>query len=620
MRKLGPLLAAMIIVLIAYAFISVTASAPMSIGQRGGSSLGSGLPEVTIQPKLEIKPVGCVIPSKLTTDGANYIPDVSENYVVYQFNTYNAPCNCTFRANIAPGSCSKGCAYYGKAGERCNMDSDCKGAGYGGVVPNMADIFAYDMQSKFEFPIAQTNAMEVSPSVYGNKVVYFVEGYRHETSSYDSKTGVTSYRTDHVPGKIMLYDIGTGQRTLIASTNAVRDVMPRIYDDTIVWTDGEKVRIKGTFTINKTIPVDLDVTGVGNPEVWSYNIPLKRATKIVAVPWTVGMWGGSIGNGNAAILTSLSEELVVIKAAVGETAKIGDYTIKLAQGGVILCNKDNECSLPTAIDFPTGVGPESLANPDIYEDKIVYQTNINKNWDIMLYDRSAWRSRPLPSTTSDETWPRVFKSRVIWTEGGTLLYMYDLEKKEIVKMNSAVNTEYHGGDIYGANVVWSGSAGSWDIFRNRTNNPKMFKEQATAAASDDYAPATYGPIIAWESGGNIYKYQCPEDIVPALPKCTYKTQGVGFNKIDYPALTFSGQTADSATFTAIVPLECMGRLVQLKKDSCKGAVVDECVVGPYPLSQCKSSFKPPAVAGTYKYMLCDPREGQASTTATLKVA
>jgi len=529
-------------------------------GTPGGSgTIGGGLPSIIVK--------NFCLPEKLTSDGSNWMGDVTKNYTVYTFLPFykfkdiknltpeNNPCTCSFKDPASEnGKCSKICSVYGTAGNSCDGDNQCRA---GKLHTNDSNIFVYDFTAKTEIPIAQTDMDEMYPSTYGSKVVYFVPG------NVLNQFGIVTPTV--IPGKIFLYDISTGQRTQVASTNDSYWVLPRIYDDSIVWGDANKYN----FTwqeIDLTTGGFKNVTGekLGEWRIFVYNIPLNRTDVL-----------------------------------------------------------------------PVGVEPHL---PDIYGEKIVYETSIfapNNNVfrDIGFYDRSTKTETLLGGVLSWKNWPMVSENMVVWEQQGDIM-TYDFAKKVQLKMSSnAFSSSFH--DVSNGFVVWSEVIGPANlpksnktIKRNLTTDSSRFLENISSQVGDYRQPAEYGPITVFTdaNAGEIYKYLCPNDIVPDIPKCRYFIPQNLAGGGTYSKLTMTKNNDGTASYTSSLNHNgCLGRLLQLKKDNCNGTVVDECTIGPFyslpPIlpNTCNGVFNKPLQNGTYKYVLCDPREGQASTVASLVI-
>ena len=521
-----------------------------------GTGTGGGLPGG--QP-----PVfnACLIKA-ITKDGVWHDPDITKDYVVYETSSqyWTSPCKCVPTQNPAFSRCSNGCVRAGKAGNDCQVDAECQGNGGGG-----ADIFLYNLKTNTETGILQTGQTgysQIHPSIYGTKVVY-VRG------------SSAMYKIDN----IRLYDIITKQDTVVARVNDTSHVHPRIYNDSIVWTDSQAFCKNATVPFNPMNLTYLNCT-YGDPYVYLYNIPLNRTVHI--------------------------------------TSKKSLY-------------------------------------PDIDANKIVYETNNNGVNDIAYYDMSLRHEFFLQGVShNNKYWPRVSGSRITWAEdmGGGLakIVLYDLSNQNIITMNSftAIDDKiYHeadlnniafahaGHDISGPFLAWEDNRlGNWDIRRNSTTNPNRFDEQVSKpldnanATLADIDPAEYGPMTVWNRiipsniwMGDIYLYQCTDDVVPPLPSCNYSYTHAS-NLTVYQSIIMTKNADGTVSYRLPISPGCSGRLLQLKQDNCNGKVIDECYgtqnweTSP---KECSGKFNKPVQNGTYKYVLCDPVFGQASYVASIVI-
>lgn len=493
---------------------------------------------------------GCLI-KQLTNLDHDLEPDVTKNYTAYIYRNLAQPneCKCVPTQNPAYSVCNKQCSMYGTAGNDCMEDVECRV----GSTHNDDEIFYYAFNLQREFPAAMNAGDEGQPSIYGDKIAYVLD---------DNYTLIGS---GGFFGHVMLYDIATKQTTKVADLNcsstAFDEVLPRIYDDSIVWTDG----ILENFTLlpNGT---NMSMAYCDKRSIYIYNIPLQSVRKI------------------------------------------------------------------------TTQQPAEAA--DIWGNKIVYETpNPQRGLasDLAIHDLSTGKEYFFTASNAEKRWPKISLTRVTWVEDpGQAPYpimLHDLSAGWELKMFSSSGLSRFGWlDVSQAFVVWADDGkGDWNIRRNVTYDPNRFLEQISDGLDtpqltlQDVMPAAYGPIVVWvrASGwpGNIYEYQCMDDMVPELPVCDYNIGG--HLNAQYANLTIVKNGDGTANYSAVLSPQCTGRLLQLKEDDCNGAVVDNCTISafydfPTPL-MCSGKFTHPAQSGDYYYVLCDPRDGQATKVANLTV-
>jgi len=714
MRNVGPLLAAIIIVLIAYAFVSATASAPFTLVQPGKST--GGLGTTGIQGSVGSSGQGTVIGDlkgcelqnrNITLNSHNKNPDISGSNVVYEyFNDVTGGCKCKFygTGKFGMNRCTKQCAYYGTAGGTCMDDSSCKNANGKGST----DIFFQSLDDNFEVPVAMTQENELSPSIYGDKIVYFVDGKTSVkiTETYDpqtnTKTIILSNSIDK-KGKIMLFDIKTRKSMLVAETEITNDVHPRIYDDTIVWHDGEmqKKTLKKSYIeyySDNYTDYEINIERTFNFErivdnnIYAYNIPLARKTKLTdmeadssdnefSMIATSVAYGASI-SAITNVYGNIYDNMLFSGSGIGGGFLLGDDWmdwsitcdgIATASGGpvdalVTACiTNTTDNSKKCAQSVPVKQGDMKIfftanenKNPDIYGEKILYETVTNDRPQIAYYNMATKKTEIL-TTENDNILPKASGTKAIWTEkSGTksTIVLYDFLTKETAKMSNMDGPNNYR-DIDGNVVVWSENVMSpgppprlqgYSVVRNNTADPKRFSDRVAPLPPNpawwntyERSPAISGQNMVWEIDGDLWTKKCT-DVTATSLKCDYDLNSAQAG-VQYTTLTMALNGKASASFRAATYASCYGRLLQLKKVSaqsigfarkpCDAAdpVIAECVI-PYPTSgstvgivgikgvkaDCTGSFKPPTIAGTYSYALCDPREGQASTVATLKVA
>ena len=80
------------------------------------------------------------------------------------------------------------------------------------------DVYMYDIATGQETQLSSNTASQGGPAIYGTKIVWF-------DTYYDN------------PGDIVVYDIVTGETTLLTNFPGTTQSSPDIYEDTIVWMD-----------------------------------------------------------------------------------------------------------------------------------------------------------------------------------------------------------------------------------------------------------------------------------------------------------------------------------------------------------------------------------------------
>jgi len=78
-------------------------------------------------------------------------------------------------------------------------------------------------------------------------------------------------------------------------------------------------------------------------------------------------------------------------------------------------------------------------NPDVYDDRIVWQDDRNGNRDIYMYDLSTKKETQITTNTSGKWDPAIYSDRIVWTDdrdGNYDIYMYDLSTKKETQISN----------------------------------------------------------------------------------------------------------------------------------------------------------------------------------------
>lgn len=154
---------------------------------------------------------------------------------------------------------------------------------------------------------------------------------------------------------------------------------------------------------------------------------------------------------------------------------------------------------------------ESVQNPDIYGNTIVWEDWSNGNGDIYIYDIST--SREIHTTNeSNQTNPAIYGNRVVWEDernGGHDIYLQDLSTKAQTRITNSGKA--YNPTIYGDKIVWTDgrSGGSFDEYGNPIGKWDIYmfdlssnKETQITTSGSAISPDIYGNRIVWQDKRN----------------------------------------------------------------------------------------------------------------------
>jgi beta propeller repeat protein len=147
----------------------------------------------------------------------------------------------------------------------------------------------------------------------------------------------------------------------------------------------------------------------------------------------------------------------------------------------------------------------SVSNPDIYEDKIVWQDSRNGgNPDVYLYDTSTQKETRITASGSAVN-PAIYGNLIVWSDGrngnGGDIYMYDLSAEKETRITTSGNA--FNPDIYGNKIVWgSGRIYLYDLSTQEITqiaNDSYYEGDDYTTGTTNYNPIIHGNRIAWIS-------------------------------------------------------------------------------------------------------------------------
>lgn len=295
------------------------------------------------------------------------------------------------------------------------------------------------------------------PSIYGDKVVW---SHWDKIHLYDLKTGNDTIITMHehyyashpaiydnkivccicnlnenpVRDKLYVYDILNSTNSLIAEN--LSHCVPDIYSDRIVWAEGHNYKTD-IYMYNISTQVKTQITTsesasnpkiynnkivwedsrVGKPGIYMYDLSTKKESRIS----TSGLASNPAIYGDRIIWQDSNNS--------GSTRRIGDvYMYDLST------QKESRVSYS---------GHSSLGSPPaIYGDRIVWQDHRNRNYNIYMYNLSTQKETQI--TTSGSAYsPDIYGDRIAYSDNRQKLspgdgdgyfsdiYMYDLTARRI---------------------------------------------------------------------------------------------------------------------------------------------------------------------------------------------
>lgn len=146
--------------------------------------------------------------------------------------------------------------------------------------------------------------------------------------------------------------------------------------------------------------------------------------------------------------------------------------------------------------------------PAINGGKIVWtdtrNDNEDENYDICIYDLSAFREKQITTNESWQSSPSIYDNRIVWVDnrsGNWDIYMYDLSTSEETQITTNKSNQWSP-VIYGNRIVWADDRnGNADIYMYNLSTSK--ETQITTNGSEQIYPDIYGDRIVWEDWRNM---------------------------------------------------------------------------------------------------------------------
>ena len=150
----------------------------------------------------------------------------------------------------------------------------------------------------------------------------------------------------------------------------------------------------------------------------------------------------------------------------------------------------------------------SASNPDIYENKIVWQDTRDGGSDIYMYDLSTMKETQI--TTSGSAYnPAIYGNLIVYEKHGmnypddpwhsSDIYMYNIATQQEAQIPTSIGA--FNPDVYGSKIVWDGGG----IYLYDLSNAKVTKiaedwynnDEFAGSGSQNRDPVIYGNQIAW---------------------------------------------------------------------------------------------------------------------------
>ena len=154
---------------------------------------------------------------------------------------------------------------------------------------------------------------------------------------------------------------------------------------------------------------------------------------------------------------------------------------------------------------------KTARNPDIRNNKIVWQDRRNGNWDIYLYDIGKNKQQIITTNVADQVAPAIFHDKIVWQDkrGGIWnIYMHDLASKK-TRVVAKNKSKQMFPTIHRNWIAWSDDRrGNWDIYvySIRTGRTYLVADHP----ADQLHPRIYDNTIVWQDkrNGNWDIFMC----------------------------------------------------------------------------------------------------------------
>lgn len=272
-----------------------------------------------------------------------------------------------------------------------------------------------------------THGKASNPTIYGSIVVW-----------QDTRNGNSA---------IYALDLKNKKETLLSGKSD--QVYPSIYGNRVIYVLNNAVYSYDLLTHNKTLLSEGDIDYVaisgnkivinGEVGIWMYDLSTKQTTNIYGQ------------NGYETTHPAIYGHNVVWEGNPGEFGIFDIYIYDL------LTSRESKISTSG-----------TAYNPEIYDNKIVWQDERNGNYDIYMYDLSSKKETQITTNKSDSINPVIYGNTIAWQDnrnGNWDIYAYDLGTHQ--QIHTVDKSDQVDPAIYGNKVVWTD-------YRNGYNKPDIY--------------------------------------------------------------------------------------------------------------------------------------------------
>jgi beta propeller repeat protein len=276
-----------------------------------------------------------------------------------------------------------------------------------------------------------------NPAIYGNTIVW-----------QDSRNG-----------NLDIYIQDLSNKKQIHTTNPAYQTVPAIYGNTVVWADDLDIYMQDLSTKKQT---RITTSGESGPDIYGNKIVYHKYAANDDESWyELYMYDLSTKK-----VTQIPIIISSIAADVYGNKIVWLHFDSFSGGDYYICVYDLSTKKRTQITKSNLSSREMIGMPDIYGDRIVYDTDRNGNWDIYVYDLSTKKETQITTNKSDQQAPAIYGNTIVWQDnrnGNWDIYAYDLVTHQQIRTTD--KSDQMDPAIYGNKVVWTDyRSGKPDIY------------------------------------------------------------------------------------------------------------------------------------------------------------